>query len=71
MPSGHWHYLNVLAGEIEKGWPQESAPTLEKKADLSRPNSESVERIEGKNGGPCRGRTYGPLIKSQLLYQLS
>jgi len=22
-------------------------------------------------GGPCRGRTYGPLIKSQLLYQLS
>jgi len=23
------------------------------------------------NGGPCRGRTYGPLIKSQLLYQLS
>jgi len=24
-----------------------------------------------KSGGPCRGRTYGPLIKSQLLYQLS
>jgi len=24
-----------------------------------------------ENGGPCRGRTYGPLIKSQLLYQLS
>ncbi len=24
-----------------------------------------------KIGGPCRGRTYGPLIKSQLLYQLS
>ena len=22
-------------------------------------------------GGPCRDRTYGPLIKSQLLYQLS
>jgi hypothetical protein len=22
-------------------------------------------------GGPCRGRTCGPLIKSQLLYQLS
>jgi hypothetical protein len=33
-------------------------------------------RREGKRkwlicGGPCRGRTYGPLIKSQLLYQLS
>ena len=30
-------------------------------------NSEVI----GKFGGPCRGRTYGPLIKSQLLYQLS
>jgi len=27
--------------------------------------------VLGKFGGPCRGRTYGPLIKSQLLYQLS
>ncbi len=26
---------------------------------------------EVRLGGPCRGRTYGPLIKSQLLYQLS
>jgi hypothetical protein len=26
---------------------------------------------KGWFGGPCRGRTYGPLIKSQLLYQLS
>ena len=31
---------------------------------------ERSEVIE-KFGGPCRGRTYGPLIKSQLLYQLS
>ncbi len=23
------------------------------------------------NGEPCRSRTYDPLIKSQLLYQLS
>jgi hypothetical protein len=29
-----------------------------------------VEVVE-EFGGPCRGRTYGPLIKSQLLYQLS
>ena len=29
--------------------------------------AEVIEKI----GGPCRGRTYGPLIKSQLLYQLS
>ena len=27
--------------------------------------------LAGKNGGPCRDRTYDPLIKSQLLYQLS
>ena len=25
----------------------------------------------GKNGGPCRDRTYDHLIKSQMLYQLS
>ncbi len=33
----------------------------------------SVERIPlcESNGGPCRDRTCGPLIKSQLLYQLS
>ena len=30
----------------------------------------ALQTIEGF-GGPCRGRTYGPLIKSQLLYQLS
>ena len=29
--------------------------------------SEPTEKI----GGPCRTRTYDPLIKSQLLYQLS
>jgi hypothetical protein len=29
--------------------------------------SEPIEKI----GGPCRTRTYDPLIKSQLLYQLS
>ena len=26
---------------------------------------------DGRFGGPCRGRTYDLLIKSQLLYQLS
>ena len=26
---------------------------------------------QARGGGPCRGRTCGPLIKSQLLYQLS
>jgi len=34
------------------------------------PERSPAELVE-KNGGPCRGRTYGPLIKSQLLYQLS
>jgi Phage integrase family len=34
---------------------------------LPEENSEVIEKF----GGPCRGRTYGPLIKSQLLYQLS
>ena len=30
-----------------------------------------VQAVSVDFGGPCRGRTYGPLIKSQLLYQLS
>ena len=33
--------------------------------------AEENAEVVGKFGGPCRGRTYGPLIKSQLLYQLS
>jgi integrase len=32
---------------------------------------EKASEVLDKFGGPCRGRTYGPLIKSQLLYQLS
>jgi len=32
---------------------------------------EKAAEVVEKFGGPCRGRTYGPLIKSQLLYQLS
>ena len=28
-----------------------------------RPNLEVIENMTGKDGGPCRGRTYGPLIK--------
>ena len=30
-----------------------------------------LSRTLNKNGEPCRDRTYDPLIKSQLLYQLS
>ncbi len=33
--------------------------------------AEEHAEVIGKFGGPCRGRTYGPLIKCQLLYQLS
>ena len=33
--------------------------------------AEETSEVVGTFGGPCRGRTYGPLIKSQLLYQLS
>ncbi len=39
-------------------------------ADLPLECEENAE-VVGKIGGPCRGRTCGPLIKSQLLYQLS
>jgi integrase len=51
---------NRLATEAESGSRSLEADRLEV-PDLS----------EAKGGGPCRTRTYDPLIKSQLLYQLS
>ena len=39
-------------------------------AEMVNQAGESSEPLE-KFGGPCRDRTCGPLIKSQLLYQLS
>ena len=45
--------------------------TGKKMAELFQSVSQMFERSRKENGGPCRGRTYGPLIKSQLLYQLS
>ena len=32
--------------------------------DSVRPELLVLEKIRKENGGPCRGRTYGPLIKS-------
>ena len=63
LPSGEQRFVNVLDTQLEKvgtmSWHQ--VDIIEKE------DSEVVEKF----GGPCRGRTYGPLIKSQLLYQLS
>ena len=41
--------------------------------DRAKRASESLPKpvLGSKLGGPCRARTYDPLIKSQLLYQLS
>jgi integrase len=63
LPSGEQRFVNVLDTQLEKvgtkTWHQ---------VDIT--HGEVSEGVE-KFGGPCRGRTYGPLIKSQLLYQLS
>jgi Phage integrase family len=56
LPSGEQRFVNVLDNQTEKlgtkGWHQ--VDIIEGK------DAEVVEEI----GGPCRGRTYGPLIKS-------
>ena len=52
--------------EEAKTAPPHSSQTVPVMASDVRVVSKSAE-----SGGPCRGRTYGPLIKSQLLYQLS
>jgi integrase len=63
LPSGEQRFVNVLDTQVEKfgtkGWHQVDI--------IPKESAEPIEKI----GGPCRGRTYGPLIKSQLLYQLS
>ncbi len=57
LPSGEQRFVNELDSQVEKvgtkTWHQ---------VDISEENdSEVVEKV----GGPCRGRTYGPLIKSK------
>jgi len=64
IPSGEQSYVETLdsppSSEVgTKSWHQ-----------VNITGEGSAEGIDN-NGGPCRDRTYGPLIKSQLLYQLS
>ena len=63
LPTDAQRFVNLLDAPLEKvgtkSWHQ--VDIIEKQ------DAEVVEEF----GGPCRGRTYGPLIKSQLLYQLS
>jgi len=63
IPSEDRRYVDAMDTALEKlgTSPWHQVDITEKKA---------MEVVE-KFGGPCRGRTYGPLIKSQLLYQLS
>ncbi len=56
-------FANMLDTGSDKPWHQTGHPV----DIIGKEETEVAERF----GGPCRGRTYGPLIKSQLLYQLS
>ena len=64
LPIGNKRAVDQLDGVP----PDESGSRVVAHAAIHR--AEDSEAV-GKFGGPCRGRTYGPLIKSQLLYQLS
>src|SRR5690625_793709 len=57
-----------LAGPAENFHLQVNAPC---RAHKGKRHSVSECRLQPLNGGPCRTRTYNPLIKSQLLYRLS
>ena len=63
LPTGEQRFVNVLDTQLEKL----GTKTWHQVNIIERMDSEAIEEF----GGPCRGRTYGPLIKSQLLYQLS
>jgi integrase len=64
MPSGNRRYVDILDREIEKSWHQKLAPKAEIMLKAETAEAEVLENSSGKDGGPCRGRTYGPLIKS-------
>ena len=51
MPSGDRRYVDVLDREFEKVWHQKLAPTVEMTAELSRPESQVVEKINEKMVG--------------------
>jgi hypothetical protein len=55
--------INLIAGALGGVGAGKSSPTF----DLVR----ASEKRSGTNGGRTRTRTWDPLIKSQLLYQLS
>ena len=63
LPSGEQWFVNLLDSEISK-----LGAKIRHQVDII---SEDDSEVLDDFGGPCRGRTYGPLIKSQLLYQLS
>jgi hypothetical protein len=66
MPSGNRRYVDVLDRGCDESWHQKLAPTTNITPEPDPSKSEIIEKIEGIIGGPCRGRTYGPLIKSDL-----
>ena len=55
---------------IIAGWPEAYGTEWASHEDQTRPAADSAE-FRKRNGGLYRIRTYDPLIKSQLLYQLS
>ena len=63
IPSGEQRFVNVM-DSIPKKLGTKSGHQVD---IIEKEDTEVIEKF----GGPCRGRTYGPLIKSQLLYQLS
>ena len=45
--------------------------TSESTASAAEEDDAEATELSAEMSGPCRSRTYDPLIKSQLLYQLS
>ena len=71
IPSGHERFVDGIAGPKAK---KSGAPTAKRGHQLgtkSKSGAPAVTEAPDKSGGPSRTRTLDPLIKSQLLYQLS
>jgi integrase len=71
IPSGHERFVDGIAGPKVQKSGTRTAKRGHQLGTKSKSGAPAVAEAPDKIGGPSRTRTLDPLIKSQLLYQLS
>ncbi len=71
IPSGHERFVDGIAGRKAQKSGTRTAKRGHQLGTKSKSGAPDDLEAPDSNGGPSRTRTLDPLIKSQLLYQLS